>query len=166
MENQTKVFELSDLNSICDKTIVLEREIETKRSRREGESQADYKLVKPLKQTLRVEFNGVHVREIFEKALGTIGVSYQNGTSRTACDKLDADAQHQGDGWKAWILANPVYVLKLNEKRSGTKAEIPIEQRIAAMSSEQLASSMSEEQLLAALEAAKAKREKATGTSL
>jgi len=154
-KNEIQIFELSDLNSVCDKTIILEREIETKRSKRKGETQEAYKLVKPIKQTLRVLFDGVHIREIFEKALGTIGVTYQNGTSRPICDKLDQDSNFQGDTWSNWLIANSTYTLKLSDSRNGRKAEIPIEMRIASMSAEQLASAMSLEQLTAALEAAK-----------
>ena len=150
---------LNDLTSFCDSSIILEREVETKRSKRDDETKDAYKAVKALTQKVRFELEGVTLREIFERAISSIVVTYQNGTSRPACDKLDTDSGHTGNGWEGWLKANPSFTIKVSMLKSGgSKAEIPIEQRIAAMSAEQLASSMTEDQLNAALKAMASKR--------
>lgn len=144
MKTENQKFSLNDLLLLCDTNVSLERVIETKRSRRKGESDEAYKSVKPLKQTVKFNFSNITLREVFERCLAALTVTYQNGTSRAKCDSLDKDANFTGDGWQGWLKANPTFTVDVNSLRSGaSKSEIPIEQRIAAMTPDQLIAAFS-----------------------
>lgn len=145
------------LNHLCDKSMSFEKVIETKRSRRSNESKEQYKLVESVKQKVTFNFENVDLQTIIQNAIGNLVVTVQNGSIRRSMDTIDKSSNHIGDQWRSVKTDN--MTINVSQKRSGN-VEIPIGQRIANMTADELASNMSEEQLRAALVAINARRGK------
>jgi len=148
------------LNHLCDNSMRFEKVIETKRSRRPNEvkdanGNDPYKLIDPVEQKVTFNFENIDLQTIVQNAIGNLVVTVQNGSIRRSMDSIDKSSAHTGDQWRSVKTDN--LIINVAQKRSGN-VEIPIGQRIALMSTDELALNMTEEQLRAALAAISSKK--------